>query len=41
MRVEVGGDNVVALAVYRGAGFELLPGHALMQLALAPPSHES
>jgi len=41
MRVEVGADNDRALAVYRGAGFELLPGHALMQLALAPPSHET
>jgi GNAT superfamily N-acetyltransferase len=39
LRVEVGADNAVAQAVYRGAGFEPLPGHALMQLALAPPSH--
>jgi GNAT superfamily N-acetyltransferase len=41
MRVEVGEDNAVAQAVYRSAGFELLPGHAVMQLALAPPSHET
>jgi ribosomal protein S18 acetylase RimI-like enzyme len=39
MRVEVGEHNVPAQAVYRGAGFELLPGHRVMQLALAPPSH--
>ena len=39
LRVEVGEDNAVARAVYRSAGFEPLPGHALMQLALAPPSH--
>lgn len=39
MRVEVGADNEVARAVYRGAGFEPLPGHGLMQAALAPPSH--
>jgi GNAT superfamily N-acetyltransferase len=39
LRVEVGADNVVAQAVYRSAGFEPLPGHELMQVALAPPSH--
>jgi ribosomal protein S18 acetylase RimI-like enzyme len=39
LRVEVGADNAVAQAVYRSAGFEPLPGHDLMQLALAPPSH--
>lgn len=39
MRVEVGADNAVAQAVYRAAGFKPLPGHELMQLALAPPSH--
>jgi GNAT superfamily N-acetyltransferase len=41
LRVEVGSDNAVAQAVYRGAGFELLPGHSVMQLALAPPSHQT
>jgi GNAT superfamily N-acetyltransferase len=41
LRVEVGEDNAVARAVYRSAGLELLPGHALMQAALAPPSHET
>jgi GNAT superfamily N-acetyltransferase len=40
LRVEVGDDNQVAIAVYRGAGFGPLPGHALMQLALSPPLHE-
>jgi len=39
LRVEVGADNAVAQAVYRSAGLEPLPGHELMQLALAPPSH--
>ncbi len=39
LRVEVGAENDIAQAVYRGAGFESLPGHDLMQLALAPPSH--
>jgi hypothetical protein len=39
LRVEVGTDNVAAKAVYRSAGFEQLPGHDLMQLVLAPPSH--
>jgi GNAT superfamily N-acetyltransferase len=39
LRVEVGTGNQVALAVYRAAGFEPLPGRALMQLQLAPPSH--
>lgn len=41
MRVEVGADNAVAQAVYRRAGFKLVPGHAVMQLAMAPPSHET
>ena len=40
LRVEVGADNAVARAVYRDAGFALLPGHDVMQLALAPPAHE-
>lgn len=37
LRVDVGVDNSVAQAVYRSAGFEALPGHALMQAALASP----
>jgi ribosomal protein S18 acetylase RimI-like enzyme len=41
MRVEVGVDNHVAQAVYRSVGFEPLPDHALMQVSLAPPSHET
>lgn len=41
LRVEVGADNAVARAAYRGAGFVLLPGHDVMQLALAPPAHET
>lgn len=41
LRVEVGADNAVARAVYRSAGFEVLPGHDVMQLALAPPAHET
>jgi GNAT superfamily N-acetyltransferase len=41
MRVEVGEDNAVAQAVYRSTGFESLPGHVVMQLALAPPAHET
>jgi GNAT superfamily N-acetyltransferase len=36
MRVEVGVDDLVAQAVYRSAGFEALPDHALMQVSLAP-----
>lgn len=39
LRVEVG-DDPVALAVYRSAGFAPLEGHALMALPLAPPLHE-
>jgi GNAT superfamily N-acetyltransferase len=39
LRVEVGSGNEVAQAVYRGAGFEPLPGRQLMQLQLSPPSH--
>jgi hypothetical protein len=39
MRVEVGGDNVVAQAVYRRAGFDVVD-HRLMTLALAGPTHE-
>ena len=38
MRVEVGGDNVVARAVYRSAGFADVD-HQLMTLALAAPTH--
>ena len=41
MRVDVGRDNSVAQAVYSSAGFETLPGHALLQVSLAPPSHET
>jgi GNAT superfamily N-acetyltransferase len=41
MRVEVGVDNHVAQAVYRSAGFEVRPDHALMQASLASPSHET
>jgi GNAT superfamily N-acetyltransferase len=41
LRVEVGADNVVAQAAYRSAGFEPLPGHSVMQVPLAPPSHET
>jgi GNAT superfamily N-acetyltransferase len=41
MRVEVGADNFVARAVYRSAGFADLPGHDLMQVGLAPPSHQT
>jgi GNAT superfamily N-acetyltransferase len=41
MRVEVGVNNVRAQAVYRSAGFEPLPDRALMQVSLAPPSHET
>jgi ribosomal protein S18 acetylase RimI-like enzyme len=41
LRVEVAEHNAVAQAVYRSAGFELLPGHALMRLSLAEPSHET
>ena len=41
MRVEVGVDNDRARAVYRSAGFEVLPDHAVMQVSLAPPSHET
>jgi ribosomal protein S18 acetylase RimI-like enzyme len=41
MRVEVGADNDRAQAVYRSAGFETLPGHGLMQVSLAPPSHQT
>lgn len=41
LRVEVGADNAVAQAVYRSAGLEPLPGHDLMQLALAPPAHQT
>jgi len=39
MRVEVGVNNLVAQAVYRGAGFEPLHDRGVMQAALAPPSH--
>jgi ribosomal protein S18 acetylase RimI-like enzyme len=39
LRVEVDADNAVAQAVYRSAGFKLLHGHELMQVALAPPAH--
>ncbi len=39
LRVEVGVDNAVAQAVYRSAGFDPLPGHALMQVTLAAPPH--
>ena len=38
MRVEVGGDNVVAQAVYRHVGFEAVD-HQLMTLPLADPTH--
>jgi ribosomal protein S18 acetylase RimI-like enzyme len=41
MRVEVGVNNVRAQAVYRSAGFEPFPDRALMQVSLAPPSHET
>ena len=41
LRVEVGADNAVARAAYRGAGFTLLTGHDVMQLVLAPPSPEA
>jgi len=41
MRVEVGVDNDRARAVYRSAGFEVLPDHGLMQVSLASPSHET
>jgi GNAT superfamily N-acetyltransferase len=40
MRVEVGADNLAAQAVYRSAGFEALPGHGLMAVALTPPAHD-
>jgi ribosomal protein S18 acetylase RimI-like enzyme len=40
MRVEVGVDNLVAQAVYRSAGFVVLPDHGLMAAPLAPPAHE-
>jgi ribosomal protein S18 acetylase RimI-like enzyme len=40
LRVEVGADNARAQAVYRSAGFELLPGHAVMQTA-PPPPHDT
>jgi ribosomal protein S18 acetylase RimI-like enzyme len=39
LRVEVGVDNLAAQAVYRSAGFELLPDHTLMAAPLAPPAH--
>ena len=39
MRVEVGVNNLVAQAVYRGAGFEPLHDHGVMAAPLAPPSH--
>ena len=39
MRVEVGVNNLVAQAVYRGAGFEPLHDRGVMRAALAPPSH--
>ncbi len=39
MRVEVGVNNLVAQAVYRGAGFEPLHDHGIMAAPLAPPSH--
>jgi len=38
MRVEVGGDNAVAQAVYRRVGFETAD-HQLMSLPLADPTH--
>ncbi len=38
LRVEVGVDNHVAQAVYRSAGFEPLPDHAVMAAPLAPPA---
>jgi GNAT superfamily N-acetyltransferase len=38
MRVEVGGDNAVARAVYRRVGFEAVD-HLLMTLPLADPTH--
>ena len=39
MRVEVGVNNLVAQAVYRGAGFEPLHDRGVMAASLAPPSH--
>ena len=39
MRVEVGVNNLVAQAVYRGAGFEPLHDRGVMQAPLAQPSH--
>ncbi len=39
MRVEVGVNNLVAQAVYRGAGFEPLHDHGVMAARLAPPTH--
>ena len=38
MRVEVGGDNAVAQAMYRRVGFETVD-HQLMTLPLAEPTH--
>jgi GNAT superfamily N-acetyltransferase len=38
LRVEVGGDNAVAQAVYRSAGFEAVD-HQLMTVRLADPTH--
>lgn len=38
MRVEVGGDNAAAQAVYRRVGFEKVD-HQLMALPLADPTH--
>lgn len=40
LRVEVGGDNAVAQAVYRSAGFEPVD-HRLLAVALAEPAHET
>jgi GNAT superfamily N-acetyltransferase len=40
LRVEVGGDNPAARAVYRSAGFESLPDRGVMAAPLAPPTHQ-